>query len=646
MAGGSSVTLRKEVWLPYGTEQDRVVIWFLDLANPGSEPVDVQLRVDSVWPPIIEDEGLRRAEPQQQEKRVHCRFDDGIVVVQTIDPASRRWDEVRVLGMLGPHAAIPAGYTFAQPGTTRLTYQVPLAPATNRRLTLGLLTTPQGEAEARRMWHTLPDPSELYERTLDAFEERLSRVRVLTPSPVINRGVDWAKVNILRTQTRYPAGCAFTNDPPQDILVIRDAAWFIFGNDFFTPEFSREMIDLIVREGVEPHGKFTEFIRVAEDPPSRDDYGLNINDDTPLFLLALHHHAAVTRDEAFVRRVYPVVRRAAQYILSQTVDDLVVCTARSTNVHGIASWRNIIPSYNLSGAVTELNAECYAALQVAAEMAERLGHAADAARWRDGAARIRAAMNERLVSRATGLYLLALTQQGEPLESLSADMVFPVLFGAASGEVRRKVVERLLQPAFWTSYGARTVPDDQVEYDPDAGYQLLGGVWPNLTAWIAYAVRHDVPGRVAQALELVYRISEADVPAALGHVVPGQFPERLHGETGVSRGMVLSPWMPPTYLWLTVSGLLGVQPSLSGLAVEPAASPGWSWMAARDLSFASGSGSIVWWKGTVAYQPARGELRQGPGLSPGGGRRRRPARTGHRPASGPCPRRPGRAGRP
>jgi len=55
---------------------------------------------------------------------------------------------------------------------------------------------------------------------------------------------------------------------------------------------------------------------------------------------------------------------------------------------------------------------------------------------------------------------------------------FPVLLGVATEEMRRKILDRLTTEEFWTPYGTRTVSPREPAYDPDFGYQLLGGVWP------------------------------------------------------------------------------------------------------------------------------------------------------------------------
>ncbi len=90
----------------------------------------------------------------------------------------------------------------------------------------------------------------------------------------------------------------FTNDPSQDIVVVRDAAWYALGSDYVTPEFSRRLFELIARHGIEHGGKVTEYIMACTDPPFKSDYDLNINDDTPLIVCAAYHYYSVTHDRA------------------------------------------------------------------------------------------------------------------------------------------------------------------------------------------------------------------------------------------------------------------------------------------------------------------------------------------------------------
>ena len=91
--------------------------------------------------------------------------------------------------------------------------------------------------------------------------------------------------------------------------------------------------------------------------------------ELPLLILALWHHYTATGADDFLREVYPCAAKAARYILSQRNDQgLIWCTATGMSDWGIIGWRNVIKDYTLSGATTEVNSECVAALRTVAHM--------------------------------------------------------------------------------------------------------------------------------------------------------------------------------------------------------------------------------------------------------------------------------------
>ncbi len=464
-------------------------------------------------------------------------------------------------------------------------YEFGVAPKQNLEEPFVFAFSPKGMKQAYNTLQQCQDTSAVVEWTHEQFDALLSRTEIFTPDPVINRGLQWAKVNTARVQHQYRIGEGFTNDPPQDIIVVRDLGWYLLGSDYMTPQFSRGLLELAEKYAFHDDGKLTEFIRANEEVPEKHDYKLNINDDTPLYVYGLYHHAIACGDESFLGHAFPLMKRACDYILSQIKDGLVRCYADGTNVWGICSWRNIIDNYNLTGAVTEINVECYYALRLLASVASKVGKDADAHFYNKSATDLKLAINTTLVSEKTGLYLLNLDNQGVRHHDITGDLIFPVMFDVAEGEMRNRILERLAGEEFWTLYGTRTVSPKEEHYDPDFGYQLVGGVWHNLTAWTAYCLRKEHPEKLVEGLLNTYRLSETEKPKNFVNVVPGEFPERLHGETFVSRGMTMSPWMPPTYLWLGVEGLLGAQPTLDGLEINPAIPSTWKWIAVNHLLY-------------------------------------------------------------
>ncbi len=582
--------IRKQVFLPMRDQPLQVVYMVVEIENPTNDPADVAIMCDVHYPAFVWPGSSKVPEQPQRSKRVDNREEDGLIVSSTVG----RRSEVRAFG-----ASVEAVSTYVTERGFSRTYRVSAAPASAASVSLRLAISTNGEAEAISAFRGSRPAGEALSDAEAFFEELRLKGYLRTPDPVINRAIDWAKVNTVRVQHHFPAGHGFTNDPSQDIVVVRDAAWYILGSDYLTPEFSHNLLDLVAKWGIETGGKITEYIIACSDPPSKSDYDLNINDDTPLMVAAVYHHYAVTGDKAVLERFWPMVRGASNWIISQIHGGLVHAHSQEANVWGISGWRNIIPQSQISGAVTEINAECSYALRLAAQLAQVLGELQLADDYLSAAESLKQAINRRLVSDKTGLYLLNIDPEGQKHHDLTGDQIFAVLFGIADPERKRKILDKLHTKEFWTPFGVRTVGKLQEEYDPDHGVQLLGGVWPNLTAWVAFCSKTYSPRRLVAGMRNIWKISEVANPKAYQNVVPGQFPERLSGQTFKSRGMAMSPWMPPTYLWLAYEGPMGFEPTLGGLRVNPHLPSEWKWIGVRDVPVMGANMSCFYYRRTL-----------------------------------------------
>ena len=599
------VLVAKTFFVPFRSGPQRLVYLVLTARNASPKARRLEVRVQGSFRAPSPGEVFLPVPGHQQEKEFQLKLMGTAVVAATLPGPGRQAEEHRAFGCPQP----PAEYDFADPGRFRLVYRFDLPPESRREIPFALAMSREGEAAALEDLARIGECRAVFRESRRILERLLELSDLYTPSPVINRGVRWAKVNLLRVQHHYPGGPGFTNDPPQDILVVRDAAWYALGADYLTPAFTRRMLQLVGQEAAMEDGKLAEFLRLADRPVSRDDYGLSLNDDTPLFILACHHHWAATAGRDFLVQVLPSLRRAADRIISQTRGGLVRCEAPGTNVRGIAGWRNVIPGYRLDGAVTEINAACAAALFRLAELCRHAADPAGAQRYAAAAVALRENIRSQLVSPRTGLYLLARDGQGRERHDRTGDQVFPLLYDLADEELKGRVLDLLTGPDFWSPFGCRTVGRDEPGYDPAGSAQLMGGVWANLTAWVAYAARRVRPALVARAMEQIYSLSEVARPRDYGRVCPGQFPERLHGETFESCGMALSPWMPPTYLWLGLEGLAGLEPAVDGPLIQPHLPPQWTWLAAGRVPL--GGGRLSWFlhQGTLyATAPVRSPL--------------------------------------
>lgn len=595
------LSAEKIAFVPCGIAPRRGSSFYTVLHLRAHENIQAPLRVrvvcDVRWPAVQARDHTKQPERFHVQRRVQQWLEGDTLWAVSLPFRVDRWDttlgnhnEVRAL-------RVPEGgeATFSEPGRVRLVYDIDLGTGALASLPFVLVAGSEGEAALRHEVDTLPGWEEALAGTVSAYEGLLNTTLLHTPDERINRGMQWAKANTVRVQHNYRLGAGFTNDPPQDIVVVRDCAWFGLGADWLTPDFVESMYGLLLKYGIHEGGKLTEYLHA--DSGQREDYALNINDDTPLFVVALRHHYALTGDAAFLQHFYSAIRQACDWILAQRREGLVWCTVEGADVWGNATWRNIIPGYNLAGAVTEINALCYWALLAAAEIATVISESQDAKRWEASAGELRAAINAKLAT-PEGLYLLNMSHAGSNA-TRTADLVFPLLGGVADPESVRRILDLLYGPEFSTPYGTHTVGSGEAEYHPHFGHGLMGGLWPNLTAWVAYAGREVYPERVAEMMSSVYALSEPEDPAGGGHLVPGEFPEWFDGETFESRGMAMSPWMPPTYLWLGVEGLAGVIPNVDQLAISPNLTEGWHWLSMRNLPYRGDRISFFWHQGTL-----------------------------------------------
>ncbi|HEX4012811.1 MAG TPA: amylo-alpha-1,6-glucosidase [Candidatus Cybelea sp.] len=455
-----------------------------------------------------------------------------------------------------------------------------LKPKGRARFCFTITFSTSGKREMLRALKALPTATEALRSTQNYYDEILNRSVVLTPDTQVNRGVFWAKANMLRTMLFAPTGWCFVNDPTRsNNSVARDTAWFAFGADYIVPEFARESL-LWYAEHLERRGMVVEYYDVRNG--KSEDYGLNINDNTPLLILALWHHYNTTQNFAFLKRVYPAARKAATYLLSQrNAQGLVWCTAKGTADWGIVGWRNVIKDYRLAGATTEVNSECYAAIQTVSRMARVLGKHEESRRFKSEAEALRNAINTHLLNEETALYYLNIDADGVPHSDVTADLVFPVMFGVADAETAAGIISRLSAEEFWTEAGIRTVPRNAVDYGPVHGNGLLGGVWAGAAFWYAFAAAKFNPSSMAESLSQAFAHYSKD--PRRNNTVPGQFSEWLHGETLVNQGMMLSPWFPPRYLWAAIEGAAGLDLSDSSPTIEPRLAPDWKWLGVRDV---------------------------------------------------------------
>jgi hypothetical protein len=595
------VNVTEAFYVPFGSQFERSVSFVVDvtLFNPGAENVEVAV---FPWAMLV---GQRfYGEPEQS---VTAWPAGSFICSKNVETGAERWwggsrepvaselslREQVLLENMRRSTLLPEDIPGFGSGAQDLAkfesrrifgafeYRINVAPGRREALRLAVVYHKDGTRDTRAdLERLLADRRSLHD-TQRFFAQRLADARFMTPSPEISRGVVWAKANMVRIVKDYPQGWGSTNSPPSDILVSRDTSWFVHGFDYLWPQFSRDALD-VFNKCVEESGLMIEYVRGVSG--FKTAYDLNINDDTPLHLVAMLHHYNATLDDAWVREQLPLVIKLADYMLSQRDDQgLLFCKAKGVDMYGISSWRNIIPYYTLDGAVTEINAEGVFALEAAAMLCAVVSDFDHWEKYAGEAQNLRGAMMDYLFNDDTGAFVLNYDQDRNYQDNFTADEIFPVLFNVAPAEQRRAILARLLEADFVTAVGLRTISTADAWYFPSYGFGLLGGVWPDLTLWFAHTLaRNGFVDECVDFLKVVYATMEGGSPR---NTVPGEFAEWFDGGSLSNRGMYLSPWTGAKYLWAvaeTIGGLDGYRTS-GRPHLAPLRPKGWQWVAAARV---------------------------------------------------------------
>lgn len=115
-----------------------------------------------------------------------------------------------------------------------------------------------------------------------------------------------------------------------------------------------------------------------------------------------------------------------------------------------------------------------------------------------------AAINTHLINPSPGFYYLNIDLDGNIHTDMTADEIYPVMFEVAPEEVAFRIITRLNLPDFWTPAGIRTISQMSPDYDPYRQWGLMGGVWPGVTWWYAFAAAKYHPEFMVQTLRMSF----------------------------------------------------------------------------------------------------------------------------------------------
>ncbi|SDD96873.1 amylo-alpha-1,6-glucosidase [Actinokineospora iranica] len=333
--------------------------------------------------------------------------------------------------------------------------------------------------------------------------------------------VRWAdNVGLARTlqRSRQDLGALRIVDPerPDEEVVAAGAPWFmtLFGRDSILASLMAMSVDPVLALGTlrtlaRYQGSRTE--RHSEEQPGRIVHEMRFGADaslalggsnayygtadaTPLFVLLMGelHLWGIGRDH--VEALLPHADRALDWVErhGDSDGDGFVEYERGTD-RGLVNqgWKDSWDGVNFADgriatapiALCEVQAYVYGAYLARANMAEGVGDTERAGHWRERAAKLKQAFNERFWLPDKGWFALGLDRDKTPIDALTSNIGHCLWTGIVDADKAAAVADHLLSPAMFSGWGVRTLSADMGAYNPMSYHN--GSVWPHDNAIVA-----------------------------------------------------------------------------------------------------------------------------------------------------------------
>jgi glycogen debranching enzyme len=177
-------------------------------------------------------------------------------------------------------------------------------------------------------------------------------------------------------------------------------------------------------------------------------------------------------------------------------------------------------------------------------------------------------------------FAVALDADGSKVDTMTSNMGHLLWSGIVEKSKARAVVRHLMGPRMFTGWGVRTLAEGEARFNP-IGYHV-GAVWPFDNSFIAWGLRRygfkEDSARIATGILDAAEFFDGRLPEAFGGY------ERRFTRYPVEYPTACSPqaWSTGTPL-LLLRTMLGLEPSLEHLIIDPAVPPEFGHIALLDI---------------------------------------------------------------
>lgn len=212
-------------------------------------------------------------------------------------------------------------------------------------------------------------------------------------------------------------------------------------------------------------------------------------DTTPLYIHLACAYADRTGDMAFIDKLWPSLKAAAEWTEEASRATGFVTYQRAAE-SGLANqgWKDSFDSvFHADGripkgpiALVEVQGYVFAAYRGLAALARRRGEYAVAEHWENRAEEMRVAVERDFWIDDLNFYAIAIDGEGEPCKVRTSNAGHLLYVGLPQTERAKLVADQLLSASFHSGWGLRTLADDAIFFNPMSYHN--GSIWPHDTA--------------------------------------------------------------------------------------------------------------------------------------------------------------------
>ncbi len=480
----------------------------ITITNYNAMPVELVLTIgfDSDFADLFEVRGMRRTRRGRIEHRV-CGQNEAEISCLGLDGVERR-----------TRLTFDPKPTLLSP--TLATFSLSLAPQERSHIIVEAACAADQDTLQR-----LPYLPGLIEARRD-FRRKIQQQAVIeTGNPTINEVLRRSAADLAMLMTETPHGhYPYAGIPWFSTAFGRDGLITAIETLWMNPEAARGVLRYLAAHqattsdpasDAEP-GKILHETRGGEmaalgEVPFALYYGSV--DSTPLFIILAGLYVERTGDEELLAALWPNIEAALQWMdtYGDRDGDGFIEYLRGAET-GLANqgWKDSYDSvFHADGtlaegpiALVEVQAYAYEAKRLAARAARRLGKTLRAQQLETSAQTLREKFERAFWCDDIEMYALALDGDKRPCRVRASNAGHVLGSGLAAQDRAQKTATQLLDAAFFSGWGVRTVADTEARYNPMSYHD--GSIWPHdnalIAAGLARSGRRDGAERILKAL--------------------------------------------------------------------------------------------------------------------------------------------------